>query len=203
MQESGLTEIIPLLCISAIWGQDPVLSHPETPQGVTHRGVAAAAAARWCASCFPRGGCNVMPWWLQHPLLTAKARRCFSFPISTQLDSWGIDITGVCLWCASWHPVGVQETWALLSLPSPWAPHELNDLIVTILGSSAFKSAFSNLYSMGLRMFDWPEAGVSITIFLCLTKRQSPKHFSSGATPSLCLNLKAIAAHIPKCYIPS
>ena len=36
MQESGLTEIIPLLCISAIWGQDPVLSHPETPQGVTH-----------------------------------------------------------------------------------------------------------------------------------------------------------------------
>ena len=29
MQESGLIEIIPLICTSAIWGQRPVLSHPE------------------------------------------------------------------------------------------------------------------------------------------------------------------------------
>jgi len=27
MQESGLTEIIPLMCTSAIWGQNPVFSH--------------------------------------------------------------------------------------------------------------------------------------------------------------------------------
>ena len=33
MQESGLTEIIPLICTSAIWGQYPVLSLPESPQG--------------------------------------------------------------------------------------------------------------------------------------------------------------------------
>ena len=33
MQESGLPEIIPLICISAVWGQDPVFSHPELPQG--------------------------------------------------------------------------------------------------------------------------------------------------------------------------
>ena len=33
MQESGLTEIIPLTCTSATWGQHPVLSHPESPQG--------------------------------------------------------------------------------------------------------------------------------------------------------------------------
>ena len=33
MQEPGLTEIIPSICISAIWGQDPVFSHPEFPQG--------------------------------------------------------------------------------------------------------------------------------------------------------------------------
>ena len=32
-QESGLTEILPLICTSAIWGQDPVLSPPEFPQG--------------------------------------------------------------------------------------------------------------------------------------------------------------------------
>lgn len=33
MQESGLTEIIPLICTSALWGQYPVLSHPDSPQG--------------------------------------------------------------------------------------------------------------------------------------------------------------------------
>ena len=33
MQESGLTEIIPLMCTSAIWGLHPVFSYPEFPQG--------------------------------------------------------------------------------------------------------------------------------------------------------------------------
>ena len=33
VQESGLTEIIPFIGTSAIWGQDPVFSHPEFPQG--------------------------------------------------------------------------------------------------------------------------------------------------------------------------
>ena len=33
MQESGLTEIISFLGTSAIWGQVPVFSHPESPQG--------------------------------------------------------------------------------------------------------------------------------------------------------------------------
>ena len=33
MQESGLTEIIPLICTLAVWGQNPVFSHPELPQG--------------------------------------------------------------------------------------------------------------------------------------------------------------------------
>ena len=32
-QESGLTEITPLICTSAIWGQHAVFSHPELPQG--------------------------------------------------------------------------------------------------------------------------------------------------------------------------
>ena len=44
MQESGLTEIIPLICTSTIWGQHPVLSHPESPQGAPS-GVAAAGVA--------------------------------------------------------------------------------------------------------------------------------------------------------------
>ena len=35
MQESGLTEIIPLIRTSALWGQYPVLSHPESPQGAS------------------------------------------------------------------------------------------------------------------------------------------------------------------------
>ena len=42
MQESGLTEIIPLMCTSALWGQHPVLSHPESSQGA---GLEEAAAA--------------------------------------------------------------------------------------------------------------------------------------------------------------
>ena len=33
MQESGLIEVIPLIGTSAIWGQYPVFSHPELPQG--------------------------------------------------------------------------------------------------------------------------------------------------------------------------
>ena len=33
MQESGLTEIISLIYLSAIWGQYPVCSHPEFAQG--------------------------------------------------------------------------------------------------------------------------------------------------------------------------
>ena len=40
MQGSGLTEIIPLICSSAIWGQYPLFSHPEFPQG-SPQGVAA------------------------------------------------------------------------------------------------------------------------------------------------------------------
>ena len=34
MQESGLTEIIPLICTPGIWDQCPVFSHPEFPQGL-------------------------------------------------------------------------------------------------------------------------------------------------------------------------
>ena len=33
MQKPGFPEIIPLLCTSALWGQHPVFSHPEPPQG--------------------------------------------------------------------------------------------------------------------------------------------------------------------------
>ena len=33
MQESGLTEITPLMCTPALWGQCPVFPHPESPQG--------------------------------------------------------------------------------------------------------------------------------------------------------------------------
>ena len=33
MQESGPTEIIPVIGTSAVWGQCPEFSHPELPQG--------------------------------------------------------------------------------------------------------------------------------------------------------------------------
>ena len=41
MQESGLTAIIPLISTYSTWGQNPLFSHPESPQG-TPLGVAAA-----------------------------------------------------------------------------------------------------------------------------------------------------------------
>ena len=37
MQESGLTEIIPLICTSDIWGQCPLFSHHESPQAALYR----------------------------------------------------------------------------------------------------------------------------------------------------------------------
>ena len=33
IQETGLTEIIPLISTSVIWGQYPMFSHPKFPQG--------------------------------------------------------------------------------------------------------------------------------------------------------------------------
>ena len=33
--EDGLTEIIPLICTSVIWGQYPVFTPPEFPQGAS------------------------------------------------------------------------------------------------------------------------------------------------------------------------
>ena len=42
MQESGLIEIIPLICILAIEGQYPAFFHPESPQGA-QLGAAAVA----------------------------------------------------------------------------------------------------------------------------------------------------------------
>ena len=51
--KSGLIEIIPLVCTSAIRGQYPVFSHPESPQGVLLGG---GCISRHCFHPeFPRG----------------------------------------------------------------------------------------------------------------------------------------------------
>ena len=39
LQKSGLIEIIPLIHTSAVGGQYPVLSHPESPQRAPWRGA--------------------------------------------------------------------------------------------------------------------------------------------------------------------
>ena len=46
MQESGLMEIIPLICTSVIWGQYPVFCHPVLPLG-SLLGVAAVWPCCW------------------------------------------------------------------------------------------------------------------------------------------------------------
>ena len=68
MQESGLLEIIPLICTLTIWGQYPVFHHPESPQGA-QLGVAAP----------------LMAWWPQHPLFTDAAGGIFLSTLVTQL----------------------------------------------------------------------------------------------------------------------
>ena len=47
MQESRLTEVIPLTYTLAIQGQDPIFSHPEFPQGSPLGVSASPMAARW------------------------------------------------------------------------------------------------------------------------------------------------------------
>ena len=72
MQESGLSEIIPLLCVSAVWGRRPVLSHPESPQGAQLRGASGAEGLMagilppsWVPSGLTFGDyCYVIAWWL-------------------------------------------------------------------------------------------------------------------------------------------
>ena len=76
MQESGLMEFIPLIYPSANWGQYLVLFYSESPQD-TSLGVAEAIDCLMVGilflSWFPwgfsiRSNCNVMAWWLNHPL---------------------------------------------------------------------------------------------------------------------------------------
>ena len=49
MQESGCTEIIPLICAWAIWNRYPVFSHPEFPRGSLCGVNASLMGARWQA----------------------------------------------------------------------------------------------------------------------------------------------------------
>lgn len=55
MQDSGLREIISWPRISAIWGQYPALSHPESPQGASLRVAAAAKGSPLSRSSIPTG----------------------------------------------------------------------------------------------------------------------------------------------------
>ena len=50
IQESGLTEIIPLICASAFWGQSPVFSHPEFPQAPLSDGGGGASSSLMAVS---------------------------------------------------------------------------------------------------------------------------------------------------------
>ena len=54
--DSGLTEIIPLICTSALWGQDPAFLHPESPPsgplGVGVGGMAAVADGLMAGNLF-------------------------------------------------------------------------------------------------------------------------------------------------------
>ena len=53
MHESGLTEIIPVLHVSASWGQYPGLAHPESPQGAPLEVAAVVEASKWATGLSP------------------------------------------------------------------------------------------------------------------------------------------------------
>ena len=50
--ESGLTEIIPFLCISAVWGQHPAVFHILTFSVLIAGSGGSLMAARWCRYSF-------------------------------------------------------------------------------------------------------------------------------------------------------
>ena len=56
MQESGPTETSPLICTSVIWGQNPMLSHPEPLQATQWMGIGGGFSVMttgWPAFLFP------------------------------------------------------------------------------------------------------------------------------------------------------
>ena len=71
MQESGLIEFMPLMCTSALWGQYPVLSHPEFSLG-------APLQVQPICLCpeFPQGSLSGAAWW-QCPLFTDMTNSIF------------------------------------------------------------------------------------------------------------------------------
>ena len=82
MQESGLTEIIPLTYSSAIWGQYPHFLMLSAPTGgdcsswllYGRHPVSILKSLR----AHLQGSCNVMAWQLQHPLLLIWEATFFS-----------------------------------------------------------------------------------------------------------------------------
>ena len=98
MPGSGLTEIISLICTSAIWGQYPVFSHPEFPQGSLW-GVAAVwwlLDGRYSFPCWvpsgltgslSGGGCN--SWRLWHSLFTDMAGNILFITYHLSDTDWG------------------------------------------------------------------------------------------------------------------
>ena len=87
MQESGLTEIIPLICISAI-GACPVLSHPEYPQG-SPLGVAVLLLLKVLFAQLRPTLCNNMdsslPGSSVYGILQARMLACVAVPFSRDL----------------------------------------------------------------------------------------------------------------------
>ena len=97
MQESGLTEVIPLLCTSAVCRQYPVLSHPESPEG----------------GCIVRGSCSIWLLGGGHPvsiLSSLKAHCCWGHCM-WWLD--GCNILCLLIWQAVFFIHTVLKLWIL------------------------------------------------------------------------------------------
>ena len=106
IQKSGLIEIIPFICTSAIWGQYLVFSHLVSPQDAqlggdwSGWGLDGGHPASILSSLRApgQGSCNMMVWWLQHPLLTDVAGNIFH-----SQEIWSVDDPSELFWLDQWY----------------------------------------------------------------------------------------------------
>ena len=92
MKDSGLREIIPLICTAAIWGQYPVFWRPEFPQG-SPQGV---TVFWWLLD----GGYS-FPCWVSSGLTGSHWRAAIA-------DDYGIFVS----WCGRRYSISHQGLWS-------------------------------------------------------------------------------------------
>ena len=144
MQESGLTEVIPFTGTSAIWGQFPVFSYPESPRGAPSGGW---LMAWWWPCClhpeFPQGspsgwlhcdGCSILCLLIWQAIF-------FIHHMMPRTQHWSqVDITAKRYWLESWiQSLGVKFDIFLKRMRDFWEASGKK----TVLCTNTYKSTWA------------------------------------------------------------